>query len=269
MRRVNAKILVAILAILALTVLVMPSLAAERIILATTTSTVNSGLLDFLLPDFEKKYNIQVHVISVGTGQAIKLGEQGDADVVLVHARDLEDKFVADGYGVNRKDVMYNDYIILGPVNDPAGVATANRATGAMKRIANAKADFISRGDNSGTHVKELDLWKAAGIEPSGSWYMSAGQGMGACLTMANERQAYILSDRATYLAGNYPELKIVFEGDEALFNPYGIIAVNPAVHKHVNYDGAMKLINWFMSAETQAAIPTFAPTGKPLFFVY
>ncbi|NLY56136.1 MAG: solute-binding protein [Firmicutes bacterium] len=269
MRRVNSKILVALFAALFLTVLVLPSLAAERLILATTTSTVNSGLLDYLLPDFEKKYNIQVHVISVGTGQAIKIAEQGDCDVVLVHARDLEDKFVADGYGVNRRDVMYNDFIILGPVDDPAGVRTANKATGAFKRIANAQAPFISRGDNSGTHVKELDIWNAAGIEPKGAWYRAVGQGMGACLNIANEVRGYVLSDRATYLSGNYPQLDIVFEGDEILFNPYGIIAVNPAVHKHVNYDGAMKLINWIMSPEAQAKIKSFGVNGKQLFFLY
>ena len=183
--------------------------------LATTTSTENSGLLDALLPVFREKHSIEVQVIAVGTGKAIKHGENGDVDVILVHARSAEDKFVADGYGANRRDVMHNDFVILGPAEDPAGVRGMKDAAAALTRLADSKVSFVSRGDDSGTHKKEHSLWHGAGIEPSGSWYLSAGQGMGACLTMANEKRAYVLSDRGTYLAyGEKINLEVLVEGD-------------------------------------------------------
>jgi len=173
----------------------------QKLILATTTSTADSGLLDYLLPDFEAQYNAKVEVIAVGTGQAIKTGEQGDADVLLVHDRPKEDKFVADGYGVNRQDVMYNDFVIVGPEDDPAGIKGMTDAATALARIAAAGAPFASRGDESGTHSKEKAIWKKAGVEPGGDWYFSLGQGMGETLTFANEKGAYTLTDRGTYLA--------------------------------------------------------------------
>jgi len=239
-----------------------------EMVLATTTSTYDSGLLDVILPDFEKAHNVKVKVVAVGSGQAIKLGEQGDADIILVHSRQAEDKFVAEGYGTARYDVMYNDYIIIGPPNDPAGIKGVNQAAAAFKKIAQAKATFISRGDDSGTHTKELAIWKAAGVEPKGEWYVSAGQGMGAVLTMANERRAYTLADRGTYGAWQgRMELPILAEGDEALFNPYGIIPVNPARHPQVKYELAQKMVEWMTSLETQEAIGRFQQQGQVLFY--
>jgi tungstate transport system substrate-binding protein len=203
-----------------------------RITMATTTSTDNSGLLDNLLPEFTRDTGIIVNVVAVGTGKALKLGENGDVDVVLVHARSLEDRFVADGHGVNRRDVMYNDFVIVGPKDNPAKVKTRKSAAAAFKSIAKKKAVFISRGDNSGTHVKELETWKNAGIIPSGSWYREAGMGMGDVLNMAYNLQAYTLADRGTYLAyRDKIDLVILAQGDPLLFNPYGIIAVNPEKH--------------------------------------
>ncbi len=245
-------------------------LAKDRLILATTTSTQDTGLLDVLLPVFEAKYDVQVDVIAVGTGKAIAIGENGDADVILVHARASEDKFVAEGYGVNRKDVMYNDYVLAGPKSDPANVKNAKNAADALGRIANKKATFVSRGDDSGTHKKELELWKVAGINPKGSWYLAAGQGMSACLTMADEKNAYIIADRGTWLARkDTMELQVLFEGDPVMFNPYGIIAVNPLLHSHVNYKQAMNLVNWIVSAEAQKIIKEFTIGGEPLFRLY
>ncbi len=241
-----------------------------RLVLATTTSTEDSGLLDYILPDFEAKYNAGVEVIAVGTGQAMELGKNGDADVLLVHARAQEDAFVADGYGVNRKDVMYNDFIIVGPANDPAGIKGMKDAAAAFAKLAQTGSRFISRGDNSGTHTKEKAVWKAANVEPKGDWYVSAGQGMGSVLTMANEQLAYTLSDRATYLARTKEgiDLVILVEGDPALFNPYGVITVNPKLHPNVNYDLAMKFTEWITSAETQKLIGSFGVKefGQPLF---
>ena len=198
--------------------------------LATTTSTQDSGLLEFLLPDFEKQAGVKVDVVAVGTGAAIKLGEDGNADVLLVHARAQEDAFMKAEHGVRREDVMYNDFVIVGPASDPAKIKGMPSAADALKTIAAAGAPFISRGDKSGTHTKELAVWKAAGLEPKGAWYRSAGQGMGAVLNMAQEQQAYTISDRATYLTRAKADLKLVVlvEGDKSLFNPYGVIAVNP-----------------------------------------
>jgi len=247
------------------------AVAGERLRMSTTTSTENSGLLKVLLPPFEKKYNCTVDVISVGTGKALKLGETGDVDVVLVHARALEDAFVAAGFGVNRRDVMYNDFIIIGPANDPAKVRSAKTAAEAFRLIAAAHAPFISRGDESGTHQKEKELWKAAAMKPAGSWYVESGQGMGEVITMATERRAYTLADRATYNAyrSGKTDLKTVFEGEKGLFNPYGVIAVNPKRFPHVKSDLAMKFINYITGPEGQGVIASFKAHGEPVFFLY
>jgi tungstate transport system substrate-binding protein len=240
----------------------------EHIKMATTTSTENTGLLNVLLPPFEQKFNVKVDVIAVGTGKALTLGENGDVDIVFVHAREAEDKFVNDGYGINRRDVMYNDFIIIGPKEDPAGIKGMKDAAMALKQIAAKEASFASRGDNSGTHQKEKFLWKAAGIAPKGSWYMETGQGMEQTLQIADEKRGYTLTDRGTYLA--YKEkiaLPILVEGDERLFNPYGVIAVNPAKHPHVNYVYAMALIGWVTSVEGQKIIANYKKFGEPLFY--
>lgn len=247
------------------------SLAAERLRLSTTTSTENSGLLKVLLPVFEKQHTCKVDVIAVGTGKALKLAEAGDVDLTLVHARALEDAFVAAGHGVNRRDVMYNDFILIGPAKDPAGVKGAKTAVEALQRIARAKLLFVSRGDESGTHQKEKGLWKAAGIKPSGSWYLESGQGMGEVITMATERRGYTLADRGTYNAYRHAksDLTIVFEGEQGLFNPYGVIAVNPKRHPHVNYPLAIKFIEFITGAEGQRLIANFKVHGDPVFFIY
>ena len=241
-----------------------------RLVLATTTSTRDSGLLDVILPDFEAQTGIPVDVIAVGTGQSLKLGEDGNADVVLVHARALEDAFMEAGHGVRREDVMYNDFVIVGPESDPAGIAGMTDATAAIAKIAEAQAPFVSRGDGSGTEVKEHEVWAAAGIEPSGDWYISAGQGMGAVLTMANEQQAYTLSDRATYLARTLEgtDLVILVEGDPLLFNPYGVIAVNPEINPAIQADLANQFIDWLISVPTQEIISKYGVEefGQPLF---
>jgi len=246
----------------------LPALAQDRIRLATTTSTDNSGLLAVLLPPFEKKYNMKVDVIAVGTGKALKLGENGDVDAVLVHSREAEDEFIEKGFGVNRRDVMYNDFVIVGPPSDPAGVAKSPSAAEALCAISKAKAPFISRGDDSGTHKKEKELWKAAAVEPGGQWYLEAGQGMGAILTMADEKNGYTLTDRGTLLAfSDKLELEVLYEDDPDLFNPYGIMAVNPALHAHTNYVGAMLLIGWMTSPEGQNIIGSFKMNNQLLFF--
>ncbi|ANA39679.1 ABC transporter substrate-binding protein [Geobacter anodireducens] len=258
-------------ALVALLMLVTVAVAEERLKMSTTTSTQDSGLLKVLLPPFEKRNDVKVDVIAVGTGQALKLGEAGDVDVVFVHARKLEDKFVADGFGVNRKDVMYNDFVIIGPKNDPAGIAKAKTAAEALKLIAAKEASFISRGDKSGTHTKELDLWKSGGIEPKGNWYVEAGQGMGPVITMATERRAYTLTDRGTYNAfkGAKTDLVILFQGEKGLFNPYGIMAVNPKKFPHVKYDLAMKLIDYITGPEGLKIIADYKAHGEPVFFIY
>ena len=239
----------------------------ERVKMATTTSTENSGLLDVLFPPFEKRLNAKVDVIAVGTGKALKLGENGDVDIVFVHARAAEDKFVKDGYGVNRRDVMYNDFIIIGPKDDPAGVKGMKDVAVALKQIASQKSPFASRGDDSGTHKKEKSLWKAAGMTPKGSWYMETGQGMGPTLQIADEKLAYTMTDRGTYLAYKGKiDLPILVEGDKRLFNPYGIIAVNPAKHAHANYVYAMALIGWVTSVEGQKIIANYKKFGEVLF---
>jgi tungstate transport system substrate-binding protein len=250
---------------------VLASLAADpaRLRLATTTSTQDSGLLPILNPPFEKLTGLIVDVIAVGSGKAIKLGENGDVDVVLVHDRKAEDLFVAQGFGVNRRDVMHNDFVIVGPVEDPAKLAGAKSAAEAFGRIAAAGAAFVSRGDSSGTHIKELDLWAKAGGKPAGKWYKEVGQGMGTVLTMSKDLKAYTLADRGTWIAmeSKLGGLAILSEGDADLFNPYGVIAVNPQKHPSVNYLAAMQYIAWLTSAEGQKIIRDYKLGGKTLFY--
>jgi len=236
--------------------------------LATTTSTENSGLLGAILPYFTKESGIQVHVIAVGSGKAIMHGKNGDVDVLLVHSPKAEAQFIDDGYGVNRRDVMYNDFVIIGVSNDPAAIKTENNAITVFKKLAAANVPFISRGDESGTHAKEKSLWKKAGITPKGAWYIQAGQGMEAVIMMANEKQGYTLTDRGTYIAvEDKIQLSILFEGDPNLFNQYGVIAVNPEKYKHVKYEQAMKFITWITGASCQKQIGDFTKNGKRLFF--
>ena len=241
---------------------------AQVLRLSTTTSTENSGLLAWLLPAFEARSNIKVQVISVGTGKALELAKNGDVDVTLVHARAAEDKFVAEGHGVDRRDVMYNDFVIAGPASDPAAIKGSKDVIAAMGKIAAGSDKFISRGDASGTDMMEKSYWKLAGTLPAGRRYISAGLGMGEVLTMAAELQAYTLTDRATYSTYKAKTgLAILVEGDPKMYNPYGIIAVNPARHPGVNAKGARALTDWITSAEGQQKIATFRPAGQQLFF--
>ena len=243
-------------------------LAETRLRMSTTTSTENSGLLKVLLPPFEKANNVKVDVISVGTGKALKLGENGDVDVVFVHSRPAEDKFVSEGFGVDRKDVMYNDYVILGPKNDPAGIKGVKSAIEAFKKISETKSLFVSRGDDSGTDKQERSIWKAAGITPQAPWYIEAGSGMGTVLQMANEKNAYTLSDRGTYISYEKKfDLVILGEGEKTLFNPYGIIAVNPKKHPNAQYELAKKFIDYVTGPEGQKIIQDYKLEGKQLFF--
>lgn len=239
-----------------------------RLILATTTSTEDSGLLEYILPDFEAKYNAEVDVIAVGTGQALELGQNGDADVVLVHSRAREDAFVADGYGTARYDVMYNDFILVGPAADPAGIKGMTDAAAAFAQIAESGSTFVSRGDDSGTHSKEKAIWTAAEVTLEGDWYISAGQGMGEVLTMSDEMGAYTLSDRATYVARQATGLKleILVEGDPILFNPYGVIPVNPEKHPNINAELGQAFADWITSLETQELILSFKLNDQSLF---
>lgn len=241
----------------------------ERLILATTTSTYDSGLLDVILPDFEEQYNAEVDVIAVGTGQALEMGEAGDADVLLVHARSREEAFVEAGYGTKRHDVMYNDFVIIGPPEDPAGIAGMEDAAGAFTQIVEAESTFVSRGDDSGTHSKELSIWEIAGVEPGGGWYQAAGQGMGAVITLAEEQQAYTLADRATFLsrAAEGLRLDVLVEGDPTLFNSYGVIPVNPATHPDINAVLAQQFVEWITSVETQELIASYEVSGSQLFY--
>ncbi len=247
-----------------------------RIKLASTTSTDNSGLFGAVLPIFEQKTGIGVDVIAVGTGAAVTLGKNGDVDIILVHARSLEDQFVAEYYGINRRDVMHNDFVILGPTEDPAGIRGMKNAAEALAAIASAgikaKAGtiFVSRGDDSGTHVRERLLWAETSYSPAkaGDWYREAGQGMGAVLTITNDMGGYTIADRGTYIAMKENlDLEILVEGDDQLFNPYGIIAVNPSIHPHVQYEAAMQLIAFFTSIEGQKAIDDFTVSGQQLFY--
>jgi tungstate transport system substrate-binding protein len=243
------------------------------LILATTTSTQDSGLLDYLLPMFTKETGIGFDVVAVGSGQALQLGKDGNADVLLVHSPAAEKDFMSAGDGIRREDVMYNDFVIVGPASDPAGVKSAESAKDAFTKIAEAKDAFISRGDKSGTNTKELGIWKSAEIDPAttgGDWYISSGQGMGDTLTMAEEKQGYTLSDRATYLTRkqNGMDLDILMEGDKALLNPYGVIAVDPAKNPAIQNDLANQFIDWVISVPTQEKIALFGVDkyGQTLF---
>lgn len=263
--------LAALTVIAALLLRPMPGLAEPAVRLSTTTSTENSGLLAYLLPAFEALSGIQVKVIAVGTGKALELARNGDVDVTLVHARASEDKFVAEGSGIHRRDVMYNDFVIVGPQSDPAGIRTVGKdVLKGLQRIVDSKNRFISRGDNSGTDQMEQGYWKQLGVRPSGNAYVSAGLGMGEVLNMAAEMQAYTLTDRATYLAYRARTgLAILLEGDPRMFNPYGIIAVSPKKYKDINYKGAMRLIEWITSPQGQQKIASFRVDGQQVFFPY
>jgi tungstate transport system substrate-binding protein len=254
--------------LLALILAALPPVKADEatIRLATATSTENSGLLQRLLPSFEKRTGYRVHVIAAGTGKALQLARDANVDVVLVHSYEDELKFVADGYGVNRRDVMHNDFVIVGPPRDPAGVRGLQDAADALRRIAASQSRFLSRGDDSGTHKKERALWQAAGVKPSASWYREAGQGQGRTLQMANELQSYALIDRGTWIA-HRRIMPILVEGDARLYNRYGVIAVNPARYADVNYIGAMRLIGWLTGVRGQAIIRDYRIGGQPLFF--
>ncbi|MFZ9948868.1 MAG: substrate-binding domain-containing protein [Gemmobacter sp.] len=246
----------------------LPAAAQQFITVASTTSTENSGLFGHILPIFQAETGIEVRVIAQGTGQALETGRRGDADVVFVHARAQEEKFVAEGWGVQRFDVMYNDFVIVGPAEDPAGLKAAAGAADAMAKIAASGASFASRGDDSGTHTAEKNLWKAAGIEPAGAWYLSTGSGMGATLNTAAQVPAYALTDRGTWLSfQNRGPLEIVFEGDAVLFNPYGIMLVNPAKHPSVKAAEGQAFIDWITSDAGRAAIASFKVGGEQLFF--
>ncbi len=242
----------------------------DRLVLATTTSTQDLGLLEYLLPDFEKEFNTKIDVIAVGTGQALQIGKDGNADVLLVHSRSQEDAFMEAGDGSRREDVMYNDFVIIGPASDPAGIKGTATAVDAFKKIAAAKATFVSRGDKSGTHTKELSIWKSAEITPEGDWYISTGQGMGEVITMTEEQQAYTLSDRATYLARTKTglTLAVLVENDKSLLNPYGVIAVNPGKGSQINADLAAKFVDWIISVTVQEKIEAFGKEdfGQSLF---
>lgn len=263
---VRYKMLLAVLLMLLSTSSVF---AIEHLRLATTTSTENSGLLAILLPPFEQKNNCKIDVIAVGTGKAIKLGETGDVDVILVHARSREDKFVAAGFGVDRRDVMYNDFVIIGPSNDPAEINGSKDSAAAMGKIAATKAPFISRGDDSGTHTREKELWAAAGVTPMGNWYLETGRGMGEVLIMAGEKMGYAITDRGTYIAfKEKTPLHIVVEGDSRLYNPYGVIMVNPERHNHVKTQLASKFLNYLTSQSAKEMITGFRKGGEQLFYV-
>lgn len=245
--------------------------AKGSIILSTTTSTQDSGLLDFLLPIFTEETGIEVKTIAVGTGKALQMGRDGEADVLLVHSKADEIKFVEEGYGTERRDVMYNDYILVGPKDDPLNLKTdyPNNILEGLKRIAEKEAVFVSRGDDSGTHKKELSIWKTANIEPSGAWYLEAGAGMGDVLKITSEKQGYTISDRGTYLSmRDVLDLEIIIEGDENLFNQYGVIPVNPEKNPHVNIDAAIEFMNWITSDRVQDLIKEFGVEeyGQPLF---
>ena len=242
---------------------------AEQILrLSTTTSTENSGLLAVLHPAFEQQNNIRIDVIAVGTGKALKIGGNGDVDVVFVHAPEAELKYVERGDFINRTAVMHNDFVLVGPDNDPAGIRSAKTAAEALIKIANSESAFISRGDDSGTHKKELQLWIQEKSEPKGSWYMAAGQGMGAVLRIADNKQGYALTDRGTQIAfADKISLKVLFEGDDVLFNPYHVMAVNPNKGSHIRYDLAKKYIDFVTSIKGQELISGFTKEGQQLFY--
>jgi tungstate transport system substrate-binding protein len=256
---------------LALSAPVAAFAADPFIVVQSTTSTEQSGLFGHLLPLFEAKTGIEVRVVAVGTGQAIKNARNGDGDVLFVHAKPDEEKFVADGEGVKRFDVMYNDFVIVGPKSDPAGVAGMTDATGALQKIATAKVPFVSRGDDSGTHKAEQQLWRAAGVDAaaaSGTWYRETGSGMGPTLNTAAGMHAYTLSDRGTWLSfQNRSDLEILVQGDGRLFNQYGVMLINPAKHPNVKADLGQKFVDWLVGPEGQQAIAAYKINGQQLFF--
>lgn len=270
-RRVAVARAFSLLAWLLLLVIGKPARAeAELVTMACTTSTENSGLLDRILPLFEQKTGIHVQAVAVGTGQALRIARAGDADVLMVHDRASEEAFVREGYGLRRHEFMYNDFVLLGPASDPAGIRGASETTAALARIAGKRLLFISRGDDSGTHKAELRLWRATGVDPSsasGTWYREIGSGMGSTLNHASAADGYTLSDRGTWLSfRNRRNLVMLLEGDPALFNPYGVILVNPARHPHVKAEAGQRLIDWLLSAEGQAAIAAYRVEGEVLF---
>jgi tungstate transport system substrate-binding protein len=239
----------------------------QEIILASTTSTQNSGLLDAILPVFFASTGITVKVVAVGTGQALRIARNGDADVLLVHHRASEDAFVAQGFGIERRDVMYNDFVIVGPKTDPAGIRGMQVASEALQAIARSRQSFISRGDDSGTHKRELALWAATGTKPEGAWYREIGAGMGAALNMASATDAYVLTDRGTWITfGNKGDLQLLMSGDKALFNPYGVILVNPALHPYAKINLARQFSDWLVSEPGQSAIGAFQIDGVQAF---
>ncbi|MDZ7853195.1 MAG: substrate-binding domain-containing protein [Halomonas sp.] len=238
------------------------------IILASTTSTENSGLLDAIIPPFTDRSGIAVRVVAVGTGQAFEIARRGDADSLLVHDTRGEERFVEEGYGIERADVMFNDFVIIGPGDDPAGIADAESVAAAFSAIAEAEAAFASRGDESGTHRAELRLWETAGVEPNGAWYRELGSGMGPTLNTAAAMDAYVIADRATWVAFDNPQnLELLYEGDEALFNQYGSVLIDPERHPHLKHDLAAQWHHWLLSEEGQAAIADFEVNGQQLFF--
>jgi tungstate transport system substrate-binding protein len=266
----SKKVMQFLLLVLCLAVFTSVSASAAEIICSSTTSTENSGLFGYILPMFEKKTGIKVKVVARGTGAAIEMGKRGDADVAFVHAKEQELKAVEEGFFVNRHDVMYNDFVLIGPNDDPAKIKGTKTVADAFKKIS-AGSLFVSRGDKSGTHTKELSIWKKAGVEPTGQkWYLEVGQGMEKTQRIADEKRAYTLTDRGTWLATKDKdklEMVIVLEGDPVMFNQYGVMAVNPEKHKHVKIKEATEFINWLISKEGQQAIASFKDSnGNPLF---
>lgn len=244
--------------------------SADEMKMAVTTSFHNSGLAEILLPEIKKDLGLDVHLLVVGTGQALKLGQAGDVDAILVHSRAAEEAFVANGFGSHRREIMYNDFILVGPKDDSAGISTAKTAADAMTLIAGKAATFVSRGDDSGTHRKELALWKSAGLDPAsfaGNWYRATGSGMGATLNTASAMNAYVFADRASWLNfGNKGELALLFSGDPVLFNQYAYIPINPEKHPHVKKELAAKLEAWLVSAKAQRMIGNYEIAGQQLF---
>lgn len=256
----------------ALTLASAPSLAEDKfIVVSSTTSTEQSGLFGYLLPIFEKKTGIKVRVVALGTGQALDMARRGDADVVFVHDKAAEEKFVAEGFGLERKEVMYNDFVLIGPKSDPAKITGGKDILEGLRKIETAKAPFVSRGDKSGTHAAELRYWKAAGIDldkVKGPWYIDTGSGMGPALNTAASMNAYLLADRGTWLSfKNRGELIVAVEGDQRLFNQYGVMLVNPAKHPHVKKELGQQFIDWVLSTEGQQAIAGYKIGGQQLFF--
>lgn len=266
---IRIRVSMSVFLVLCMTV-ISPVFAQEILRLSTTTSTENSGLLKFILPAFEAETKIKVQVIAVGTGKALELAKNGDVDVTLVHAREAEDQFVAAGHGIERRDVMFNDFVLIGPASDPAGVKSEKDLLQGLKKIVASKQKFVSRGDNSGTDLIEQKYWKLVGTKPVPAAYISAGLGMGEVLMMAAEMQAYTLSDRATFAAYRAKTgLQIVLAGDSRMLNPYGVIAVNPAKYPDIHFRSAMQFVNWLVSENGKKKIAAFKLDGEQLFFPY